>query len=139
MGGIVKFKGKIGCLWILILLYVNGILIGVIPAVQTLLGCLTVIILLIVADIFLFGWTFKNYVLLFDDHFVLYFGYSKKIVKYSEIISVQKTRSAIAGTALSLDRIMILTETDSLVISLKHNDAFIESLKKISQKHNLSV
>ena len=49
----------------------------------------------------------RNYIELYDDHFLFYYGFSKKEVRLAQIRKMEKTHSIAASSANSLDRIYI--------------------------------
>lgn len=68
----------------------------------------------------------RNYVVLYDDYFIFYYGFNKQKIKIADIKQVEKSRNPIASSANSFDRIYIGTKNEELYISLKENDKFIE-------------
>lgn len=76
----------------------------------------------------------KNYVELYEDYFLFYYGFSKKKIIIKEILKMEKTRNMSASSANSLDRILIETKNDELMISLKENNDFFEQINK--RKYN---
>lgn len=93
-------------------------------------------IILTISYIFYYSFDFllipicvRNYIELYDDHFLFYYGFSKKEVRLAQIRKMEKTHSIAASSANSLDRIYIETYGDELMIALKNNDEFIEDVK----------
>ena len=78
-----------------------------------------------------------DWVDVYDDYFVFYYGFLKFVVKFENVVSVQKTRNPISTTANSLDRICVQTKKKNIYLALYKNDEFIEFINsKISQKQN---
>ena len=77
---------------------------------------------------------FRNYVVLYDDYFTLYFGFSKERFELKDILKIKKSKNPIASSANSLDRIHILTKDKDVYIALKNNDDFI---KEVTDKKHI--
>ncbi len=72
----------------------------------------------------------RNKVELYDDYFVLSFGFQTKKIALKDITVIKKTRDVTAGSALSLDRIYIDTKEADFLIALQNNEEFISEVKK---------
>lgn len=70
----------------------------------------------------------RNYIELYEDYFVFYYGFSKEIIYLKDIRTMKKSRNPIASSANSLDRINIVTKDKDFYISLKDNDTFIKDI-----------
>lgn len=68
----------------------------------------------------------RNYIDLYDDYFIFYYGFSKRKVLIHNIRKIEKSRDMWSSSANSLDRIYIETRDDEFMISLKKNDKFLE-------------
>ena len=78
----------------------------------------------------------KNYQensMVIDTYFIFYYGFSKQIIQISDIKKIEKSRSAIASSANSLNRIHIITKDIDFYVSLKENDDFINQIQKKRQ------
>ena len=68
----------------------------------------------------------RDFVDVYDDYFIFYYGFRKITVKFEDVISISKTHNPISATANSLDRLQIVTKNRNIIISLYKNDEFIE-------------
>lgn len=125
-----KFKGKIGLWWLITIIFINVLFIYSMLVAKTMIGRGVLIVILLVTDIFMLSWTFNNYVELNDDCFTIHFGFSKNKVKYKDVTKISKTNSMIAGSATSFDRLLIETDDEKIIISLKEKESFISELMK---------
>lgn len=77
----------------------------------------------------------RDFVDVFDEYFVFYYGFRKITIKFEDVISISKTHNPIAATANSFDRLHIVTKSRNIYISLYKNDEFIEIVNsKIKEK-----
>lgn len=72
----------------------------------------------------------RNYILLYDSYFVFCYGFLKMTVYIDDIKKIEKSKSFLASSANSLDRIYIGTKNIDFCVSLKENERFIEEIKK---------
>lgn len=72
----------------------------------------------------------RNYIDLYDDYFIFYYGFGKKKVMIKDIKIIKKSKDITASSANSLDRIYIETYGEDFMISLKNNDEFIKEVEK---------
>lgn len=70
----------------------------------------------------------RNYIELYDDYFVFYYGFSKERFEIKDILKLEKSKNPIASSANSLDRIHMTTKDKDFYISLKDNDDFIKNI-----------
>lgn len=77
----------------------------------------------------------RNYIELYDDHFLFYYGFLKERIDLKDIVQMEKSRDAIASAANSLDRIHVVTVRKDFYIALKDNDGFIKDV--FERKQNL--
>lgn len=70
----------------------------------------------------------RNKIELYDNYFILYYGFQKERININDIIQIEKSHNPIAATANSIDRIYIKTNNRELYISLKDNDNFIKEI-----------
>lgn len=70
----------------------------------------------------------RDFVDVFEDYFVFYYGFMKISVKIDDIESIKKSHNPIAATANSFDRVHIITKSrkKGFYLSLYKNDEFIE-------------
>lgn len=92
---------------------------------------ITIFVIYYLFDFLLIPITVRNYVELYDDYFVFYYGFSKEKVFLNQIKSMKKSHSFMASSANSLDRIYIKTNQKELYISLKENDEFIKYINEV--------
>ncbi|WP_066495071.1 PH domain-containing protein [Abyssisolibacter fermentans] len=134
-----KYKGKIGLWWFVLIILFN-IFIGYITYITYVSGSSTWVLILniaiaLITNIFIIPFTINNYVTLELDKLIIHFGFFKTHIAYSDILSLEETKSPIAGSALSFDRIMITTKQSKAIISIKNKKQFIEEIIK----HNTNV
>ncbi|MDY4098026.1 MAG: PH domain-containing protein [Lachnospiraceae bacterium] len=127
-----KYKGKIGAWWYLMLLIYNLLFIWCFVNYDKLSWALGCIVLLTISDVYLILLTLKNYVIVDNDKITIVLGFSKKEIDCKKIISIKKTNCPIASMAMSFDRIKILYGSECTYISVKDNDKLISHLKKIN-------
>ena len=84
----------------------------------------------ILGDVIMIPILCRNYIEVYDDYFVFYYGFSKKKVLIKDIIKLEKTNDMSASSANSLDRIYIETHDNEFMVSLKKNDEFITLIKQ---------
>lgn len=70
----------------------------------------------------------RNYIELYDDYFVFYYGFSKERFEIKDILKLEKSKNPMASSANSLDRIHMTTKDKDFYISLKDNDDFIKNI-----------
>ena len=85
-------------------------------------------------DIFMLPVLIRNYIELYDDHFIFYYGFSKEKIQLKDILKMEKSRNPIASAANSLNRIHIITVKKDFYIALKENDEFIKDVFQRKQK-----
>ncbi len=124
-----KYPGK-NAAWFLIIIFVYQIipLIVLMSAESFAVWLLIFLVIWYAFDFLLLPITFRNYVLLNEDHFVFVYGFSKETVDIKDIKKIEKTHSVLASSANSLDRILIETKGNTMMISLKDNDDFIKQI-----------
>ncbi len=118
-----KYSGKIGTIIPFFILMLVGAIIY--SAVQSFY---MLVVVFLVPLVFLLCWNFPTYLIINNDFIEARVGFHKKRLYCSDIVSVQKTHDPSQDYALSLDRIRIKTNKDSLMVSLKNNDEFIKFL-----------
>lgn len=85
-------------------------------------------------DIILLPVFIRNYIELYDDYLIFYYGFSKERIELKDILTLEKSRNPIASSANSLDRIHVITMKKDFYIALKENDEFIEDVFQRKQK-----
>ena len=70
----------------------------------------------------------RNYIELYDEYFVFYYGFSKERFEIKDILKLEKSKNPVASSANSLDRIHMTTKDKDFYISLKDNDDFIKNI-----------
>lgn len=130
-----KYKGKKGIFWLVFLIVMNSVFIWGIYIDEKIYEKIIICIAFILADVFCVSVTVNNYVLLEDNSMLIVFGFIKRRIKYSEILSIVKqTHNPISSTALTLDRMGIKTYEMYYLISIKDKEDFLKQiLKKNSQ------
>ncbi len=125
-----KFKGKVSLWWLITLLFVNLLFIYIILVTKSMLAKAGFIVVLVIADVFMLSWTFNNYVELKNDYFTIHFGFAKTNVKYEDVVKISETNNPIGGSALSLDRLLLVTKNQTFIIAPKEKEAFIAGVMK---------
>jgi signal transduction histidine kinase len=133
-----KLRGKIGLWWLALMLFINVYLIYLMSQVNTIAGGVILISIIIVLNIFMVSWTLKNYIILNSDHFTIHFGFSTKNVMYKDVVKISQTKTLIAGSALSFDRLMIETFNEIMIVSLKEKEIFITEVMKRNKEISLT-
>ena len=78
----------------------------------------------------------RDWVDVFDDHFVFYYGFLKFVVKFEDVLSVQKSHTILSATANSFDRICVQTKQRNIYLALYKNDEFIEFVESKITKNS---
>lgn len=129
-----KFKGKVGLWWHAVVLAALALPVYLIFFMELQNWSKVLILLIFVPSlIFMISCTVRNYVKLKDDHFVLYFSFFKTVVRYKDIVSIEKTNTMLAGSAASFDRLWIKTTESPMIISVHDKDRFIEEVMRRSK------
>lgn len=81
-------------------------------------------------DLIMIPITLRNEIELYDDCFVFTYGFSKVTIALKDILKIKKTKSIIASSANSLNRILIQTKHNELIVALKENDRFINEVNQ---------
>ena len=127
-----RYDGKKDAWWYGVALIINALLCYTIyVSVSVLWATILTSTILLIIDIFFISVTVKNFITLESDKMVIYFGFFKTNVNYTDIINVTETRTLLAGSATSLDRIMIKTKKGDIIISVKYKKEFIKELEKL--------
>jgi len=127
------FKGKIGIWWIFLIIIINLFLAYVFVISTETWAYILVAGIAVILNPFMAVITLINYVVL-SDKMLIHFGLSKTYVEYKDIISIEKTNSPLAGSALSFDRLLINTGSGKLIISVKSKTDFINLLIKHNER-----
>ena len=67
-----------------------------------------------------------DWVDVYDDYFIIYYGFMKIRISFADITEVKKSHNPIASTANSLDRVYVKTTRKGFYLSLYKNNEFIE-------------
>ena len=76
----------------------------------------------------------RDWVDVYDDHFIFYYGFIKITVQIKDVIEVKKSHNPIATTANSLDRVCVVTNHKKFYLSLYKNDKFVELINSKIKK-----
>ena len=129
-----KFKGKIAAWWYIFLLLGNAICIWVIFSKQTFWGILGGAIACIMFDVLFVPTIINNYVELRNSTLQIVFGLSSQSIPYRDISLIAESRNPMMSTAASLDRLYIMYEGGSVMVSVREKDAFIKELLRYNNK-----
>lgn len=72
----------------------------------------------------------RNKIVLYDDYFVFYYGFSTEKFYIKDIKEIKRSHNIIASSANSIDRIYISTKHKDLYVSLQKNEEFIQQIKE---------
>lgn len=130
------YKGKNGLLFLMFLVIYN------VAALPALFGELNVwwVMLWIVyygLNIIWVSLLIRNYIELYDDYFIFYYGFTKESFDLTDIVELKRSKNPIASSANSLDRIHVVTVNKDFYISLKDNDGFIKAV--LQRKNNITM
>ena len=78
----------------------------------------------------------RDWVDVYDDYFVFYYGFLKFVVKFENIVEVKKSHNPMSATANSFDRICIQTKQRNIYLALYKNDEFIELIESKIAKNS---
>lgn len=137
-GGAVRFAGKVDVWFYLITIAANILLI--VPAAMAfadpakegaLLGAAISLGCLVVCDALFIPMIARNYVE-FDDegNFVVVFGWQAVRVPVEKVRALRETRSPLASTAASFDRIAIQLGLEETMIAVKDKEAFYRAVEQ---------
>ena len=132
-----EFKGKVGIWWIFVILFVNLLLAYVFFISTETWAYIMILAIFMPFNAFSAIITMVNYVVLSDNRLLIHFGLSKTYVECKDIISIKKTNSPLAGSALSFDRLLITTVKGKLIIAIKNKEDFINLLVKCNDRIGL--
>lgn len=125
------YKGKIApWYWGIVLIYNAGPL-CLLPSLMDSFW-LTISIMgfyYLLGDSLMIPFIVRNKIVLKQDTFIYYFGFSHKEYKIRDIRSMSHSHSILASSACSLDRIVIDFGNDEMCASLQDNDGFLNTLK----------
>lgn len=141
-GGAVRFAGKVDVWFYLITIAANILLI--VPAAMAfadpakegaLLGAAISLGCLVVCDALFIPMIARNYVE-FDDegNFVVAFGWQGVRVPVEKVRALRETRSPLASTAASFDRIAIQLGLEEIMIAVKDKEAFYRAMYDEKQR-----
>ena len=130
-----KFKGKISWWFYAIMIGVAALLIPIMifSAVVDTNVIVFMINLLVfaVVELFCIPIVLFNYVELQKEALLIVFGFIKKKIPYSDIVSLSATNNPLSSLAASLDRIEIKCRTkSSTMISVIDKEQFFNEMKK---------
>lgn len=77
----------------------------------------------------------RNRVELYDDYFILYYGFTKEKIYLAKLKKIEKSNNPIASSANALDRLHLIMDDKDFYLALKDNDAFIKEISKRSNKN----
>ena len=129
-----EFKGKVGIWWIIVILFFNLFLAYVFLISTETWAYILLIAIFVPFNAFAAIITMVNYVVLSDNRLLIHFGVSKTYIECKDIISIEKTNSPLAGSALSFDRLFIITSKGKFIISIKNKEDFINLLVKCNER-----
>lgn len=73
----------------------------------------------------------SNRIELYDDRFVIVYAGTRSAIPYAHVRGVRRTRTLLAGTANSLDRVYIEAPYDGdAIVSVRDNDALVAELER---------
>ena len=126
-----RFDGKTAWwLWLLFMLY-NLIPVGIIVFDKDFIWNLENIIsfaVLYALNIIWLPILIRDWVDVYEDRFVFYYGFAKYVIYFDDIVSISKSHNPISATANSFDRIHIVTKKKGFYLSLYKNDEFISEV-----------
>lgn len=128
-----EFKGKIGLWWYVVIVFYNIVFVSAISEPDKTGGALAIFVcylFLVLGDIFMISCTMKNYIILEDKDLTIYFGLTKKNIKYKDLVLVKATKNPLSSMALSFDRIELQWEKGSALVAVKEKAKFIDELKR---------
>lgn len=123
-----NYQGKTA--WWLILIFLVYNLLPLLTHIKITPFSIVMLVLFYALNIFWIPVFIRNRIELYDTYFIFYYGFSKQIIQISDIKKIEKSRSAIASSANSLDRIHMITKDMDFYVSLKQNDDFINQIQK---------
>ena len=130
-----KFKGKMGKYWYVVIGILDGITIaGILYAGFTKIILMSMP-LWIIANLYFIPVIFKNEVMIDKKQVIIQFGLLQKVVLISNITMVRKMRDYSASFAADIDRVCIQPKgRGSIFISVDDNNAFIKELMKKNKR-----
>ncbi len=131
-----KFKGKIAPWWYLLIVLLNGFVIGLSVKYGFHYISFFYIVPVIVLDVYLIPVCFVNYISFEKDKLYVKFGLSKEEIPYENIISMQKTSGFCLSYCASMDNVMLrCKKNEKIVVALQDNKGFMDEL----QNHNKKI
>lgn len=134
-----RFDGKTAWwVWFLFVVY-NLIPISIIVFDKSFIwnfGTISGFIVCYLFDIIWLPILIRDWVDVYEDYFVFYYGFFKFIVRFEEIVSVKKSHNPISTTANSFDRICVQTKQRNIYLSLYKNKEFIDLMNEKINKYS---
>lgn len=134
------YKGKVGLSWISVIVILH--LVVLYAAIQSFPSIFALILLgtiVLFSDVFIISFAIRNFVLIDNDILSIYFGFFKTHIRVKEIQLISETSNPIAGSALSLDRLLIRANNQEYIISVKNKRDLIEQLQKLNKDIKVSL
>lgn len=130
-----KFKGKVSWWFYAIIIGVAAFLIPLIIVSSYIdpnaAALITTLAVFLVVESFCLSIVLHNYVELQNNALIIVFGFIKKKIPYSDILSISTTRDASSSLAASLDRIEVKYKNKSAVmISVMDKEGFFNKMKE---------
>lgn len=129
-----KFKGKVSWWFYVVIIGISAVCVpNIVAAVidketVALVICLLVFIGL---ELFCIPITFHNYVELQNDKLLIVFGFIRKKIPYSDIVTLSTTNNLSSSLAASLDRIEIKRKNKSeIMIAVIDKEGFFDEIRK---------
>lgn len=130
-----KFKGKVSWWFYAIIIGVAALLIPLIIVSACVdpnaAALITTLVVFFVVESFCLSIVLHNYVELQNEALLIVFGFIKKKIPYSDVLSISTTRDASSSLAASLDRIEVKYKNKSAVmISVMDKEGFFNKMKE---------
>lgn len=130
-----KFKGKVSWWFYAIIIGVAAFLIPLIIVSACVnpnaAALITTLAIFLVVELFCLSIVLHNYVKLQNEALLIVFGFIKKQIPYSDVLSISTTRDASSSLAASLDRIEVKYKNKSAVmISVVDKEGFFNKMKE---------
>ena len=130
-----RFKGKVSWWFYAIII---GVAVFLIPLIivsacvePNAAALITTLVVFFVVESFCLSIVLHNYVALQNEALIIVFGFIKKKIPYSDILSISTTRDASSSLAASLDRIEVKYKNKSAVmISVVDKEGFFNKMKE---------
>lgn len=125
-----KFKGKVGFWWYLIIIGITGYAIYMIIDFSFDIAYIFALIMLLLTELLFVPIAVRNYVIIYDNVIKIAFGFMNLEINIDDLQEVSFSHNPISSMSASLDRIRLESKKDIVYISVRDKENFVNELCK---------